>query len=900
MILHFYLRFSTDFGHTIFVTGNTVVLGNDDLSKAFPLQYLNNQLWHGMAEIDVKDADMPVRYKYIIRQDKGPELAEFGDDRWIEPGKTGIGQIMLFDTWNYPGAIENTFFSSAFQEVLLKNKKQKIAVSVPVRTNKKYTHEFRVKAPLLNAGEIMGISGSGKVLNDWQKDKVLPLSKNGNWWMIRLDLSNEHFPLSYKYVVCKSRDKAFIKFEEGNNRILYTYTSEKNLTILHDGFADLRYRVWRGAGVAIPVFSLRSKKGFGTGEFSDLKLLVDWAVETGLKMIQLLPLNDTTATHTWKDSYPYSAISAFALHPLFLNIEEVAGAANENIIKPLAKKKKQLNGLADIDYEQVMQFKLSVIKELFLLRKDSLKDDFEYFKFFELNRHWLVPYAAFSYLRDKYGVSEFSKWKSNAVYNENAVQRLVSPSQKHYDDIAIHYFTQYHLHLQLKAATEYAHKKGVVIKGDIPIGICRNSVDAWMEPSLYHMDEQAGAPPDDFSIKGQNWGFPTYNWNKMQEDNFTWWRKRFEQMSDYFDAFRIDHILGFFRIWSIPADAVEGIMGRFVPAIPVSINEFFERRISFDRHRYTKPFFNEKILQEIFGEELEAVKETFFDKGVSDGYQIKDAYNTQKKIEHYFAMHEQPCGIIKQGLFDLLSNVILFEEEISQGQKFHFRISMENSSSFQNLDEHSRKELKELYINYFYYRQEDLWRKEAMKKLPGLKRITNMLVCGEDLGMVPHCVPEVMEQLGILSLEIQRMPKKAGTEFFQPKDAPYLSVVSPSTHDMSTIRGWWEEDVAKTKRFYNDVLGHTGDAPLYCEPWISKEIVLQHLNCPAMWSIFQLQDLLAMSPDLRRTNPEEERINIPADAEHPWKYRMPVYLEDLLKEKTFNEELKGSVAASGR
>ena len=670
---------------------------------------------------------------------------------------------------------------------------------------------------------------------------------------------------------------------------------EKKLSILHDGFADLRYPGWKGTGVAIPVFSLRSRNSFGTGEFNDLALLVDWAQEVGVKMIQLLPINDTTAEHNWKDSYPYSAISAFALHPMFLNLEEVAGTAHAEVVKALAKKKKQLNALADVDYEQVMQFKLSAIKELFGLQEEEWKEEFEYYKFFDLNRHWLVPYAAYCYLRDKYGTSAFSTWRSNAEYDEAAIQRLVSPSQKHYDEIVLHYFTQYHLHRQLKAATSYAHKKGIIIKGDIPIGIGRASVDAWMEPGLYHMELQAGAPPDDFSKKGQNWGFPTYNWQRMQEDNFTWWRKRFEQMSNYFDAFRIDHILGFFRIWSIPAHSVEGVMGRFVPALPLSINEFFEKRISFDRHRYTMPFVNDEILLETFGEAVADVREVFFE---SD--ELKEEFDTQRKVENYFATQDKFSNAVKLGLFDIISNVILFEEAESDGQKFHFRIAMENSSSFHYLDEHSKKELKELYINYFYYRQEELWKKEALKKLPGLKHHTNMLVCGEDLGMVPHCVPEVMEQLGILSLEIQRMPKKTGTEFFHPKDAPYLSVVSPSTHDMSTIRGWWEEDEVKRGRFYNSVMGHSGEAPPYCEPWINKTIVLQHLYSPAMWSIFQMQDLLGISAELRRENPNDERINIPADPEHHWKYRMHINLEDLLKERAFNEELKGYVEASGR
>lgn len=892
MFVHFYLRYSTKFGQTLLVSGNADVLGNSDLTKAFSLEYLNEQFWYGSVEIDHKKAEEPLNYKYILIEENGETVFEFGDDRLIDLSKAKTDRLVLQDTWNHAGQFENVFFTAPFQDVLLHTKLKK---SLTYKEPKKYTHEFRVKAPILNEDEIICISGSAKCLNKWDNTQVLPLAKKQNWWTIRLHLAGEQFPLSYKYGIYNTSEKKFVRFEEGNNHTLLTEEAAKTITILHDGFAQVSTAAWKGAGVAIPVFSLRSKKGLGTGEFTDLKLLVDWAKKTGLRMIQVLPVNDTIATHTWKDSYPYSAISAFALHPILLNVEQVAGNDQEQIIAPLAADQKRLNKLAQVDYEEVIRLKTSAIRQLYNLHRNSFKDDYTYITFFELNRYWLEPYAAFCYLRDKSGTADFTKWSHYAVYDETEIQQLVSPQQKHYDDIAIHYFTQYHLHLQLKAATEYAHKNGIIIKGDIPIGICRNSVDAWMEPQLYHMEEQAGAPPDAFATRGQNWGFPTYNWELMQQDGFTWWRKRFEQMSSYFDAFRIDHILGFFRIWSIPDHAVEAVMGRFVPAIPVSINELFEKKIVFERHRYTQPYITEAILFDLFGEQKEAVKKIFF-----TGNKLKENFSTQRKIETYFAGNNTFSKEIKLKLYDLVSNVILFEVPDSNGQQFHFRIAMEETYSFKYLDDHSQEELKKLYVDYFYHRQDELWRKEAMKKLPGLKRNTNMLVCGEDLGMVPHCVPDVMQQLGILSLEIQRMPKKSGAEFFHPKDAPYLSVVTPASHDMSTIRGWWEEDSFKTRRFYNQLLNHKGDAPEYCEPAINKEIVVQQLYSPAMWCVFQLQDLMGISALIRRKNPEEERINNPSDPEHYWNYRMHINLEDLLKEKTFNEELKGCLQASGR
>ena len=893
MTINFYLRFSTLYGQSLFVCGNHELLGYGDESNALPLKYLNDQLWQGTVDLEPSTLNDKLKYYYILRSQNEEDVQEMRDDREIDLQRISRGKLVLFDNWNDTGDINNALLSSAFREVLLAGKVWRNA-GVRIHGSSSISHEFRVKAPLLSKDECVFISGAGASLKEWKTTKPLLLSKKGDWWSIKLDLKNAAFPVLYKYGTFSKKNNLAV-FEEGNNRMLLVETGADCSVVVHDGFVQHKNYPWKGAGVAIPVFSLRSRKGFGTGEFTDLQLLTDWACKTGLKLIQLLPVNDTTATHSSKDSYPYSAISAFALHPLYLNLEEVAGIANETLIKPLRKKQKQLNELPVLDYAQVMKFKFSVIRELFKAQKENFSRDREYLDFFAINRNWLVPYAAFCFLRDKYGTADFSKWKSLAVYDKQAVQRLVSPAQKQYDEIAVHYFTQFHLFRQLKHATGYAHKHGIIIKGDIPIGISKNSVDAWVNPSLFHLNEQAGAPPDAFTVKGQNWGFPTYNWEKMKEDNFMWWKTRFQQMENFYDAFRIDHILGFFRIWSIPSHSVEGIMGRFVPAKAVQINELFERKISYDRYRYTKPYITETILINLFGDDLPQVKETFFTQG-----ELKEEFNTQRKIEAHFSSTPDSGIKIKQALFDLLSNVIFFEEEGSNGQRFHFRFGMDDTLSYRDLDEYNRLQLKELYLNYFYRRQDGLWRKEALHKLPILKQSTQMLVCGEDLGMVPLCVPIVMKQLGILSLEIQRMPKNAATQFFHPADAPYLSVVSPSTHDMSTIRAWWEEDRAISKKFYNEILGHPGSALMYCEPWINKEILLQHLYSPAMWSIFQLQDILGMSAGLRREDPVEERINLPSDPEHYWNYRFHINLEDLLREKEFNEEFRAAIVSSGR
>ena len=895
MTINFYLRFHTEAGQDIFILGNNNFLGNYEASAAIRMSYFNNDYWHIAVEFPEGFSD-DILYTYYIKYSDNTEVYDGENNRCINTEDFNNSSLTVYDSWNATGDVNNVFFTSPFKHILL-SPPAKVKSSFP----KKFTHEFRVKSSLLQANEAICLCGSTDSLKNWNSENPILLIPKNDWFIARVTLKNTDWPAAYKYGIYDLEQKKIIRFEDGENRRLPKAENNGFITVLHDGFIRCPVVKWRGAGVAISVFSLRSKKSFGVGEFSDIELLVDWSQKNGIKLIQLLPVNDTTALHTWQDSYPYGAISAFALHPLYINLETVAGKAFPGIIKSLKKKQKQLNELPVLEYEQVMKFKLSALKEIFLAAKKSLKNDPAYFEFFELNRHWLVSYAAYSYLRDKYKTADFTKWKTHSIYNETEIQKLVSPNRSFYNDIAFFYFVQYHLHQQLERAVHYAHKNKIIVKGDIPIGIHRNGCDAWTHPALYNMNEQAGAPPDDFAVKGQNWGFPTYNWNKMNEDNFQWWRRRFDQMSNYFDAFRIDHILGFFRIWSIPFHSVEGIMGRFSPALPVHISEFYNNDIWFNYDRYCKPFITDEIIGSIFHEKHDFIKFHFLESMGGGQYQLKEDFNSQRKVEKYFNENTiEDSAKIKQGLFNLLSNIILIEDENSGREKFHFRIQVNNTSSFQQLEYFTKEKLYNLYINYFFRRQDEFWKSEALKKLPALKRSTNMLVCGEDLGMVPACVPQVMNDLGILSLEVERMPKDSGHDFFHPNDAPYLSVVTPSTHDMSTVRGWWEEDRNKTQRFYNYMLGHYGEAPFYCEPWINKEIIIQHLYSPAMWSIFMLQDLLGIDGDVRRQNPHGERINDPSNPHYYWSYRMHIYLEDLLEEDNLNQELKKYIAESGR
>jgi 4-alpha-glucanotransferase len=896
MRLVFRLRYRSQFGQSLWWAGGHPLPGDGKIEQPLPLEYLNEEFWQTSITVPPEALDTPISYDYMLRNADGSRVADWGCDRVLIPSEFGCDELLVIDSWNDTGAVANAFSTEPFQKVLLAAHFTDVPVPTPVDA----THTFRVKAPLLAQGQTLCLLGDGAVLGNWSAQKPILLSRlRGQGDLsITLDLRGQPFPFAYKYGVFDTGKKSLVRYEEGVNRILNDSVLPNRHTLISDGFVRLPADTWKGAGVAVPVFSLRSEKSFGVGEFTDLQLLIDWAAAAGLKLIQILPVNDTTATHTWTDSYPYAAISVFGLHPLYLSLAGVANPQNQKLLTTLEPARRRLNALDMVDYEAVMKAKLGFLRQILPAQKRATFRSRDYRKFFADNCHWLEPYAVFCHLRDKFGTSDFNQWPAHRRYQPKEAARLAAESSPEHDDIAFHYFIQYHLHRQLQAAAEYAHDRGVILKGDIAIGVYRHSVDVWCEPELFHPDTQAGAPPDAFAARGQNWGFPTYNWPRMKQDGFAWWKRRFAQMSCYFDAFRIDHVLGFFRIWSIPAHAVEGILGCFVPAIPVEADEFGARGIVVERRRFTRPFITDAVLAEVFDTDTGIVHRDFLDADASGVYSLKPEFATQLQVEHHFAALEknERNRKIKTGLFELISNVILFEVE----GRFHFRFGMEQTTSFKYLSPEVQTSLKALYVDYFFRRQDEYWMREAMQKLPALKRETNMLICGEDLGMVPACVPVAMKQLGLLGLEIQRMPKQPGREFSRPADAPYLSVVTPSSHDMSTIRGWWEEDVELTQKFYNQELGRPGTAPLHCAGWINRAIVDQHLASPAMWSIFQLQDILGMDEGLRRQDIAAERINVPAIPNYYWRYRMHLTLEKLQQADAFNQELRKQIERSGR
>jgi len=885
----FILPYESSFGENLFITGNIPELGLTE-ELAIPMEY-TSEGW----KITIQTNADKFEYAYFIQKNEEITLKEPPLSHFFDVSTSDYKEIRIYDHFAEENPVSKAMLSAVFSKSIMAHafvKKELKAFKIPIIFNTAY--------PQISHEHVLAISGGDTFLGKWTEADMQEMD-GGEFPQFHLvcDANRLSFPIEYKYVILDKKNETVIRWEEGANRYLNPAASlTTDLIIVNDKMPDFKIPAFKGAGTAIPVFSLRSKNGFGTGEFEDLKLLIDWAAKTGQKIIQTLPVNDTTTFHKWKDSYPYNSISVFALHPMYLNLEKVGKITN---IQQYEALRKELNSYEFVDYEAVNKYKWEFIAELFKKEKSKTFKSEEYQIFYEENKKWLHPYAVFCFLRDKYKTTDFSQWEEDATFQPERIEEYYcNPKSKDYNTIGMHFFVQFHLHKQLSEVTAYAHEKGVALKGDIPIGVNRNSVETWMYPLLFDHTGQTGAPPDDFSKIGQNWGFPIYNWDEMAKDNYKWWTQRFQNMSRYFDAYRIDHILGFFRIFRIPCDQVWGLLGQFSPALPLSIEEIESYGIVFDKKEFCQPHIHDGHLDELFGEYKNSVKKKYLKATGNKRFQLKEEVKTQKKIEQLFAnASTQEEIIIREGLMSLVCEV-LFIPDVKEKEKYHPRISIHQSMAFKTLDASTKEAFNKLYVYYYFQRHNEFWKEQALKKLPPLINSTNMLVCGEDLGMIPHSVPEVMSQLEILSLEIQRMPKQTHVEFEVLENIPYLSVCTFSTHDMSTIRAWWEEDPQRTQRYFNNVLHEFGRAPVFCEPWICRQIVEQHLYSPAMWVILSFQDWTAMDGKLRWKQTFNERINDPADPDNQWKYRMHLNLEELLEREDFNRLMKSMIEQAGR
>lgn len=890
MTVQFNIEYKAMFGEQIVVNIQT-----EEGELKLPLETTDGERW--ACDWCVESPEKSYTYYYgVEREGRAVKTEWLMIKHQLDVNAKKAAVYTLYDHWK--AMPEDAYlYSSAFTDCINHQAPQEMKPE----TGSKIVRLI-VRAPQLHDGERLGVLGADKALGAWDVQKILPMTQHTyNEWVADIDAAHlEGSHLEFKFVAFRNAKNELL-WETSMNRTVDLPEMKAGELVsyeLDQAFFALYNR--KLAGTLVPVFSLRTRKSAGIGDFGDLKTMIDFVASTGQKVLQLLPINDTTITHTWTDSYPYSCISVFAIHPQYADLHALPELKDAKARAEAEKTRAELNALDKIDYEKVNDFKINYLRQIFNQEGEKMMKTAEYKAFFQDTKQWLVPYAQYSYLRDKNGTADFNQWPDHQVWDEAERKALTDPKTAAYKNVAFFYFVQFVLDRQMQEAHEHAKAKGVILKGDIPIGVNRNGCDVWMEPKYFNLNGQAGAPPDDFSANGQNWGFPTYNWFEMLKDGCQWWNRRFQNMARYFDAYRIDHVLGFFRIWEIPVSSVYGLLGQFAPALAMSREEIESYGLHFQEDRFIRPFITDWVLDRVFHERAGEVKEKYLDRLDDERYQMKPEVNTQRKVEALFADATDEKELwLRDGLYALISDVLFVRDHTNPGV-FHPRISAQLDFIYESLYDNDKAAFNRLYNDYFYRRNNQFWYQEAMKKLPKLVQATRMLVCAEDLGMVPNCVPWVMDELKILSLELQSMPKDPSVKFGHLSRNPYRSVCTISSHDMPTLRMWWDENVQRTQEYYNTMLYRQGPAPHPLPGWLASDIISRHLTSPSMLCILSIQDWLATDEALRLPDADAERINIPANPKHYWRYRMHLNIEDLAADKRFVQNITEMISQSGR
>ena len=890
MTVQFNIKYKVMFGEQIVANIQT-----EEGELKLPLETTDGERW--VCDWCVESPEKSYTYYYSVeREGRAVKTEWLMIKHQLDVNAKQAAVYTLYDHWK--AMPEDAFlYSSAFTDCINHQAPQEMKPE----TGSKIVR-LVVRAPQLRDGERLGVLGADKALGAWDVQKILPMTQHTyNEWVADIDATHlEGSHLEFKFVAFRNAKNELL-WETSMNRTVDLPEMKAGELVsyeLDQAFFALYNR--KLAGTQVPVFSLRTRKSAGIGDFGDLKTMIDFVASTGQKVLQLLPINDTTITHTWTDSYPYSCISVFAIHPQYADLHALPELKDAKARAEAEKTRAELNALDKIDYEKVNDFKINYLRQIFNQEGEKMMKTAEYKAFFQASELWLVPYAQYSYLRDKNGTADFNQWPDHQVWDEAERKVLAAPKTAAYKNVAFFYFVQFVLDRQMQEAHEHAKAKGVILKGDIPIGVNRNGCDVWTEPKYFNLNGQAGAPPDDFSANGQNWGFPTYNWFEMLKDGCQWWNRRFQNMARYFDAYRIDHVLGFFRIWEIPVHSVHGLLGQFAPALAMSREEIESYGLHFQEDRFTRPFITDWVLDRVFHERAGEVKEKYLDRLDDERYQMKPEVDTQRKVEALFAdvTNEKELWL-RDGLYALISDVLFVRDHTNPGV-FHPRISAQLDFIYESLYDNDKAAFNRLYNDYFYRRNNQFWYQEAMKKLPKLVQATRMLVCAEDLGMVPDCVPWVMDELKILSLELQSMPKDPSVKFGHLSRNPYRSVCTISSHDMPTLRMWWDENIQRTQEYDNTMLYRQGSAPHPLPGWLASDIISRHLTSPSMLCILSIQDWLATDEALRLPDADAERINIPATPKHYWRYRMHLNIEDLAADKRFVQNITEMISQSGR
>lgn len=664
-------------------------------------------------------------------------------------------------------------------------------------------------------------------------------------------------------------------------------------------------------GVAVPLGALYTKDSPAIGEYPSLKKFASFCKEAGLGIIQLLPVNDSGT-----QSSPYSALSAFALHPIYLSLKDIDGF--EAVYKNDAHFKKEYDKYIKnnpyknrYDYKSILDAKNALLLQIFNSTEIGISGKpTDEMKAWVKKNPWVREYAVYKHFKWQFMQASWKEWPSEY---KNYSTELIEQNWKDKGYLREHYYyvwIQMECEKQFSEAVDECHKLGILIKGDLPILMNEDSVASWAHPDIFNQSLRAGSPADGENPLGQNWGFPTYNWKNLKTKNYDWWKNRLKNAARFYDAYRLDHILGFFRIWAIPENDENALNGHTEPHVSISKDELYELGFDDDRIRWLSvPHVPTGAIEDItwnheaahkilkkFATKLDGEELWLMDKK-SDIKDKKSPFGSRtiSKADLNDICNDDVSGRAKDVLKKYWSDRTLIE--ISKGKYVPSWI-YNKSTSWASLNENEKEKLIDLFAEKSK-KENKLWEKSATEILTELTSCTKMIPCGEDLGVGFECVPRVMKSLGILGLRVVRWCRvwdKEGQPYVPFEDYEPLSVCTTSVHDSSTMRNWYESELVRNAPNSDKVSEIKFSEKFFTKPFSPKtalEVLKDCASAESAWFIPPLQDLLYLNQKYYLEKSDDERINIPGTVtDFNWTYRIPASVEDLILDKDLIGKIK--------
>ncbi|GHU21803.1 hypothetical protein FACS1894172_11550 [Spirochaetia bacterium] len=636
----------------------------------------------------------------------------------------------------------------------------------------------------------------------------------------------------------------------------------------------------RLVGTVIPVGALRGELVSGVGEFPDLVEFGHLCVDCELKVLQLLPVNDTGYA-----SSPYDARSVFALHPLYLRLSDMP--ESKDFPQELAELNTQFADRQRFPYQEIMGAKFTLLRKMYDAHKEDIRASAEpdgHLAQWMNENPWIKDYVVYRRLKAFNGERSWKEWPEYCHVTQEEIDVLWNAPWLREEHL-FWVWMQEALDTQFSQAADELKKMGIILEGDIPILINEDSADVWAHPELFHQELSAGAPPDMYSPTGQNWGFPAYNWAAHEAEGYAWWKARLKTAEKYYQAYRIDHVLGFFRLWVSDRTNTSSLLGRFLPYESINRKDL-EKKLGFNAGRIrwmSQPHIpTAEVWDAVAGtKDQEHEANQTFEKalnriGTEELWLFKDSIRGEKDIE---ALDIHPNA--KRYLLSAWGNRLFVEYE---PDAFFPTWYHQNSRAYQSLSGDEKAVLDD-FLARLAEKSEKTWKKLGEQLLTMIAESSEMLPCAEDLGAVPECVPTVLKKLNILGLHVLRWTREwdqPGEPFIPVSQYRKLSVATSSVHDSSPLRGWWNKEA--DQQLLSTFVGAPSLPSIY-NPGTAKLILHKLAGAASLFRVFPIQDLLHLSSKWYSEDLDSEQINVPGTVtDQNWTYRLPAPIAAIRKD----------------